>query len=95
MAMPRLSTEDHARCMKRIGNDPLLAEALGLVAYEGKDRASDSGRTKNARPAYRLPEIFDEAIERERLRLMGSSHAELPPLVANFNSGFNNALRSA
>lgn len=95
MAMPRLSTEDHARCMRAIGNDPTLAEALGLVAYEGKDRSSESGRAKNARPAFRIPEIFDEAEERERLRLLGSSHAELPPLVANFNSGFNNALRSA
>jgi hypothetical protein len=80
--------------MKRIGDDPLLAEALGIVTYWGNDTSGPSGRGK-PRPSIRIPEFFDEAAERERLRLQGSSHAALPPLSQSFNSGFNNFSRSA
>lgn len=94
MAMPRVSTRERDIALERIGDDQELAEALGLVAYVGHETTGPTGRGK-VREVFRIPEFYDEEEEYERLRLLGSSHASLQPLVANFNSGFNNTHRRA
>lgn len=100
MAMPRLSEQDHARVLRlleRNGCELLIAEALGVVAYEGHDTIRQ-GKSKTERivPAVRIPETYDEEQERERLRMMGSSHASLSrPGDAAFHTGFNNYRRTA
>lgn len=100
MAMPRLSEQDHARVLRlleRMGCEPQIAEALGVVDYEGHDTIRQ-GKSKKERTvtAYRFVETYDEEAERERLRLMGSSHANLaPPSNPAFHAGFNNYRRSA
>jgi hypothetical protein len=93
MAMPRVSTRQRDVVLARLAGDEELAEALGLVPYVGHETTGPTGRGK-VREVLREPEFYDEADEAERLKLLGSSHAALPPLN-DFNSGFNNALRSA
>ena len=93
MAMPRVSTRQRDIVLGQIAGDAELAEALGLAAYVGHETQGPTGRGK-VREVYRVPEFFDETEEKERLKLLGSSHANLPPL-GGFNSGFNNILRSA
>lgn len=95
MAMPRVSTRQRDIVLGMIGDDPELKEALGLTPYWGKETTGPTGRGK-VRVALREPEFYDEEEERERLRLLGSSHASLPPLPEgalprSFN-GYNSML---
>lgn len=100
MATVRISHDDHQRVIdmlkKRFGEDWVaMGEALGVAPYWGWDNNSTSGRSGRSFQCLREPELFDEAEERERLRLLGSAHAGLPRLVHDFNAGFNNFSRSA
>lgn len=79
MAMPRISTHQRDVVLAKIGDDLELLEALGLAPYWGHETAGPTGRGKVSR-VLRLPEFYDEDEERERLRLLGSSHAKLAPL---------------
>ena len=95
MAMPRVSTRQRDIVLGLIGDDPLLAEALGLAPYVGYETTGPTGRGK-VREAIRVPEFYDEDEEAERLKLAGSSHAHLPPLPEgalprSFN-GYNSML---
>jgi hypothetical protein len=95
MAMPRVSTRERDIAMARLADEPELLEALGLVPYWGHETTGPTGRGK-VRIVLREPEFYDEAEERERERLKGSSHANLTPLptgtpVQSFN-GYNSML---
>ena len=95
MAMPRVSTRERDIAVARLGDDVEMLEALGLVPYWGHETTGPTGRGK-VRTVRREPEFYDEAEERERLRLKGSSHANLAPLAdgalpRSFN-GYNSML---
>lgn len=95
MAMPRVSTRVRDIVLDFCGDDDELKEALGLIPYWGNETTGPTGRGK-VRKALREPEFFDEEEERERLRLLGSSHAGLAPLAEgalprSFN-GYNSML---
>lgn len=80
MAMPRISTVTHALAIRRVekkaGADvDTMLEALGLAAYDGHDTTTMNGTGRGKkRPARRVPELYDEEEERERVKFLGSTN---------------------
>lgn len=80
--MPRISRDSHALAMRAIDNDPFLAEALGLVDYDGHNANGIAG----SRPKPARREVTIVSPEEEARALLGQGEIGRP-----FNPGPNAA----